>query len=163
MWRDCPVYFVTFVHCRRLYFTRVGWKIHRLTKKELCHSNETWHALNSIFADTLRFLNHSEVKFVCVRLLCFRTWVRHWSLRRKIWISHQPIPNVQTSSHSQSLRQSLCWCIREHQIACGDWLVRQTTSVCNSPITCTAWIKNIHVHKPLVPMPYNPLMTNLWL
>ena len=32
--------------------TRVGWKVHRLTKKELCHSNETWHALNQIFPDT---------------------------------------------------------------------------------------------------------------
>ena len=28
---------------------RVGWKVHRLTKKKLCHSNETWHALNSTF------------------------------------------------------------------------------------------------------------------
>ena len=37
----------------RLYgSTRVGWKVHRLTKKELCHSNETWHALNSTFPDT---------------------------------------------------------------------------------------------------------------
>ena len=31
---------------------RVAWKVHRLTKKELCHSNETWHALNSTFPDT---------------------------------------------------------------------------------------------------------------
>ena len=29
-----------------------GWKVHMLTKKELCHSNETWHALNSTFPDT---------------------------------------------------------------------------------------------------------------
>ena len=30
-----------------------GWKVHRLmTKKELCHSNKTWHALNSTFPDT---------------------------------------------------------------------------------------------------------------
>ena len=29
--------------------TRVGWKVHRLTMKELCHSNETWHALHSTF------------------------------------------------------------------------------------------------------------------
>ena len=36
-----------------IYFMRVGWKVHRLTiKKELCHNNETWHALNSIFPDT---------------------------------------------------------------------------------------------------------------
>ena len=27
------------------------WKVHRLTKKKLCHNNETWHALNSIFPD----------------------------------------------------------------------------------------------------------------
>ena len=32
-------------------FTRAGWKVHRLTK-ELCSSNETWHALNSTFPDT---------------------------------------------------------------------------------------------------------------
>ena len=32
--------------------TRVGWKVHRLTTKELCHSNETWHGLNSPFPDT---------------------------------------------------------------------------------------------------------------
>ena len=30
----------------------MGWKVHRLTKKEFCHSNETWHALNSTFPDT---------------------------------------------------------------------------------------------------------------
>ena len=30
----------------------VGWKVHRLTKKELCHSTETWHVLNSTFPDT---------------------------------------------------------------------------------------------------------------
>ena len=35
-----------------LGFTRVGWKVHRLTKKELCNSNETWHVLNSTFPDT---------------------------------------------------------------------------------------------------------------
>ena len=32
--------------------TRVGWIVYRLTKKELCHSNETWHAFNSTFPDT---------------------------------------------------------------------------------------------------------------
>ena len=30
---------------------RVGCKVHSLTKKELCHSTETWHALNSTFHD----------------------------------------------------------------------------------------------------------------
>ena len=32
--------------------TRVDWKVLRLTKKELCHSNETGHALNSTYPDT---------------------------------------------------------------------------------------------------------------
>ena len=31
----------------------MGWKVHRLTKKEFCHSNETWHAFNSTFHDTI--------------------------------------------------------------------------------------------------------------
>ena len=31
---------------------RVGWKVHRGPRMELCHSNETWHALNSTFPDT---------------------------------------------------------------------------------------------------------------
>ena len=31
---------------------RVGWKVRRLTKKELCQNNETWHAVNSAFPDT---------------------------------------------------------------------------------------------------------------
>ena len=31
---------------------RVGWNIHRLTKKELCDSNECWHAWDSTFPDT---------------------------------------------------------------------------------------------------------------
>ena len=35
----------------RLYYMRLGWKLHRLAK-ELCHSNETWRALNSTFPDT---------------------------------------------------------------------------------------------------------------
>ena len=37
----------------RLKTYKVGLKSHRLTsKKELCHSNETWHVLNSTFPDT---------------------------------------------------------------------------------------------------------------
>ena len=88
----------------------------------------------------MQFLNHSEVKFECVRIPRFRTWVRHWSLHKKIWISHWPIPNVQPPSHNQSLRQLLCGCVGEHQIASGVWLVCQTTSVCNNPIACTAQI-----------------------
>ena len=36
-----------------LKYTRwTGSSTCRLTKKELCHSNETWHALNSTFPDT---------------------------------------------------------------------------------------------------------------
>ena len=31
---------------------RVGWKVHRLTTEELCHSNETGHALDSTSPDT---------------------------------------------------------------------------------------------------------------
>ena len=31
---------------------RWGWKVHKLTKKELSHNNETGHALNSTFPDT---------------------------------------------------------------------------------------------------------------
>ena len=81
----------------------------------------------------MQVLSHSGVW-----LPHFRTWVRHWSLRRKIWISHWP--NVQPPSHSQSLRQFLCGCFGEHQIAGSDWLVCQTTSVCNNPFTCTVWI-----------------------
>ena len=89
----------------------------------------------------IKFLNHSEVKFVCACLLLFRTWVRHWSLCGKIWISHWPILNVQMPSHSQSLRQSLCGRVGEHPIACGDWLACQTTtSVCNNHIIRTAQI-----------------------
>ena len=34
------------------YTSRVHWKVHRLAKKELCHSNKTWHSLNSTFPDT---------------------------------------------------------------------------------------------------------------
>ena len=33
----------------------------------------------------IQFVNHSEVKFVCVRIPSVSTWVRHWSLRRKIY------------------------------------------------------------------------------
>ena len=88
----------------------------------------------------MHFLNQSEVKFVCARLLHFRTWVSHWSLLRKIWIFHRSIPNIQMPSHSQSLRQSLCGRVGEHQMACSDWLVCQITSVCNNSSTCTARI-----------------------
>ena len=38
--------------CKGNFLTRVGWKVHRRTKEKLCHSNETWHALNSTFPDT---------------------------------------------------------------------------------------------------------------
>ena len=33
-------------------YTRVSWKVHGLTKKELCHSDETLRALNSTFPFT---------------------------------------------------------------------------------------------------------------
>ena len=55
-------------------------------------------------------------------------------------LSHWSIPNVQTPSHSQSQRQSLCGRVKEHQIACGDWFVCQRSSVCNKPISCMARI-----------------------
>ena len=83
----------------------------------------------------------SEVKLVCVRIPRVSTRVRHWSQCRKnvdISLAHtqrsaaiaQPIP-IQGS-------QWQCGLVREHQLLCGDWLVRQTISVCNNPITCTA-------------------------
>ena len=41
---------------------------------------------------------------ICVRANSpCSTWARHWSLRRKIWISHWPIQNVLPPSHSQSI------------------------------------------------------------
>ena len=82
------------------------------------------------------YVDHSEVKFVYVRIPCVSTWVRHWSLRaqEKYGYSHWPIPNVQRPSHSQSQWQ--CGCVGEHQIVCGDWLVCQTIiAVYNSAIT----------------------------
>ena len=30
----------------------MDWKVHRLIKKKLCHSNNIWHASNSTFLDT---------------------------------------------------------------------------------------------------------------
>ena len=39
----CMYMYMTFTCCLFVY---------RLTKKELCHSNEIWHALNSTFPDT---------------------------------------------------------------------------------------------------------------
>ena len=38
--------------CYIICCTSKGWKVHRLTEKELCNSNKTWHALNSTFPDT---------------------------------------------------------------------------------------------------------------
>ena len=40
----------------------------------------------------MQFVNHSEVTFVCVPIPSFRTWVRHWSIRRKIWYLIGPYP-----------------------------------------------------------------------
>ena len=47
----CP--FPVVLHIVPVEYTRVGLKIHMLTKKELCHSNENWHALNATFPDIL--------------------------------------------------------------------------------------------------------------
>ena len=49
IWHDCSHYYL---HVCIPIITRVGWKVHRLTEKELCHINETRHALNSTFRDT---------------------------------------------------------------------------------------------------------------
>ena len=48
------VHFICLHLCMYLFYTltRVGWEVHRLTKKELCHRNETSHAFNSAFPDT---------------------------------------------------------------------------------------------------------------
>ena len=63
--------------------TRVGWKVHRMTKKELCHSSDTWHALNSTFWDAY----------------CIVSFQRnpHWMIHSGLWkvvlvrnISKQP-------------------------------------------------------------------------
>ena len=35
----------------KVHVLHVGWKVQKLTK-ELCHSNETWHTLDSSFPDT---------------------------------------------------------------------------------------------------------------
>ena len=39
-----------------------------------------------LHANAVRKKRHSGVKFVCMRISRFRTWVRHWSLCRKIRI-----------------------------------------------------------------------------
>ena len=48
-------------------------------------------------------------------------------------VSHWPIPNVRPPSHSQSQWQ--CGRVEEHKMVCSDWLVCQTISACNNPIT----------------------------
>ena len=54
-------------------------------------------------------------------------------------VSHWPIPNVQPPLHSKSPCANLTG-NADACYVCGDWLVCQTISVCNNPITCTARI-----------------------
>ena len=116
--------------------TCIYWFYHFILKP---NALDICRHISAAVGDTqIQFVNHSVVKFVCVRIPSVSTWVRRWYLHRKIWISHwpiPPIPNVQPPSHIQSLRQSLCGRVGKHHMACGDWFVCQTTSVCNNPIT----------------------------
>ena len=82
----------------------------------------------------MQFVNNSEVKFVCLRIPCFRTWVRHWSLCRKKYgyligpyrtFNHHRTANPYANPYADASGST--------KIACGDWLVCQTTSVCNNP------------------------------
>ena len=59
LWRSDKFLLTLSVHvriqchkCITLKCIRAGWKVHRLTKKELCHSNETWWALSSTIPQT---------------------------------------------------------------------------------------------------------------
>ena len=88
----------------------------------------------------MQFVMHSEVKFVWVRIPRFRTWVRHWFLRRKISLAHTQRSTAIAQPNPYGVRQYLCGRVGEHQIACSDWLVCQTTSLCNNPSTCMARI-----------------------
>ena len=86
--------------------TRVGWKVHRLMKKELCHSNETWDALNWTFPDTncivsfqinLHMISNSRLETFqnglgkWRRVSCFtRTMLLHSDLPFWLWL-HQSV------------------------------------------------------------------------
>ena len=71
---------------------KVDWKVHRLTEKELCHSNENWHALNSTFPNTNcivsfhikphRISNSGLWKVV---LEAFQNGLENW--RRESWLT----------------------------------------------------------------------------
>ena len=63
----------------------MGWKLHRLRKKELCHSNETRHALNSTFPDTNcivsfqinpHWISNSGLWKVVLETFC--EWMENW-------------------------------------------------------------------------------------
>ena len=85
----------------------------------------------------MKFLNHSKVKFVCV---CVTPPFLYVS---KALISTWPLigqyPKFKRH-HTANPCANPYAPIGEHQIACGDWLVCQTTSVCNNPFMCMAQI-----------------------
>ena len=103
----------------------------------------------------MQLVNHSEVKFAGVWIpVSVREWGTNLYVGKYGSSIDWPIPNVQSPSHSQSLRQSLCGRVGEHQIVCGDWLVCQTTSVCNNSITCRLEFCLVHFVRTYAPM-YN--------
>ena len=79
----------------------MGWKVYRLTKKELCHSNETWHALNSTFHDTNcnvsfqinpHWISNSGlwkvVLHACRECMAWKNWRREACLSRRMIFVH---------------------------------------------------------------------------
>ena len=78
----------------------------------------------------IQFINYSEVKFVCVRIPRVSTRVRHVGKYGHLIDPYRTFNRHRTANPIQSL----CGRVGEHHMACGGWLVCQTTSVCNKPI-----------------------------
>ena len=105
-------------HSKHSSNTRVGWKVHRLTKKELCHSNETRHALNSTFPDTC-----------CVVFFQINP---HWISNSELW------KVVLATFHNglENWRRESCF-IRTMLLHTGLWLLYVTVAL--------NWLITLHI------------------
>ena len=95
----------------------------------------------------MQFLNHSEVRFLCVRLLCFPTWVWNWCLdveKYGYFIGPYPTFKFHRTANPYAIPMRTC---RGAPNTCSmRWLACVSNNLCmQQPLLCE-WLKFCLLH-----------------
>ena len=94
--------------------TRVGWKVYRLSKKDLCHCNDTLHALNSPFPFSFQINPHWINNNSGLRKVVLETFRRRPGKPTKGDLFHQDNAPPHKSVVAMAAAVALHWFITLH-------------------------------------------------